>query len=95
MQETGVLGVFVASVSTGETCLQESWAHEVSEKCGAMKTYPWCEGGSNKGTFKQTKHARIRGTWWDAPTTVEGAACHCKATLDCHLWKVIVIRGGS
>lgn len=24
------------------------------EKYGEIKTYPWCEGGSNKGTFKQT-----------------------------------------
>lgn len=43
------------------------------EKHGAAKTYLWCEGGSNKGTFKQSQHAQVHGTWWAASTSVEGA----------------------
>lgn len=57
------------------------------EKYGAVKTYLWCEGGSNKGTFKQNQHAQVHGTWWAASTSIEGVGSHCKATLDYHLWR--------
>lgn len=37
----------------------------------------------------------VHGTWWDVPTSTEGAAwCHCKATLS-YLWKVVVTGQGS
>lgn len=57
------------------------------EKYGAVKTYLWRGGGSNKGAFKQNQHAQIHGTWWAASTIVEGVGSHCKATLDYHLWR--------
>lgn len=54
----------------------------LEEKYGAVKTWLWCEGGSNKGAFKQNQHAQVHGTWWAASTSV---GCHCKAALDYHL----------
>jgi len=45
VQEARVLSAFVASVFTDETCFKNPGRMKSVEKYGAMKTYPWCEGG--------------------------------------------------
>lgn len=49
-----------------------------------------CEGG---GEHLDKWDTHVPGTWWEAPTSAQGAdQCHCEASLD-HLWKIMVIRG--
>lgn len=48
------------------------------------------------GILKQIGHIQVHGILgWDASLHADGAGqCHCKAML-CHIWKIMVIRGGS
>lgn len=62
-----VLSAFLALTFTSKICFQQAQVPEPLGKSLVQGRLSLGGGGSGKGTFKQTAHTQVHGTWWVHP----------------------------